>query len=113
VDSNKTRLFRLQANICKTMADPSRLMILHELTTSEKSVGQLVSLLELPQSNISRHLAVLREHDIVLSRREGTSIFYSLTSPKIAEACALVRGVLESNLARNQALAGLLNDTTK
>jgi DNA-binding transcriptional ArsR family regulator len=56
---------------------------------------------------------VLRENSIVHARREGTSIFYSLASPKIAEACALVRGMLEENLARNHELAGLLKDTSK
>ncbi len=108
MDEHQTKLFELQADICKTLSDRTRLMILHELQDGEVSVGQLAFRLELPQANISRHLAILREREIVVTRREGTTIFYSLADPKIAEACNLVRQVLEANLSRNQALASSL-----
>ncbi len=109
VEESKSYLFKLQADICKTLADPKRLMLLHELREGERSVGQLVSNLGVPQANVSRHLAILREHGLVLTRREGTSIYYRLASPKIAEACNLVREVLKSQFIRNQALASSLN----
>jgi len=86
------------------MADAKRLMILHELRDSEASVGQLVSSLGLPQSNVSQHLAILRERGIVTTRREGTTIYYKLANPKIGEACDLVREVLADQLSQNQAL---------
>ena len=108
IDEHMVQLFRLQADICKTLADPTRLMILHELKKGEMSVGQLTANLGMPQSNISRHLAVLRERDVVTARREGTTIYYALANPKIAAACDLVREVLESHLARNQSLANSL-----
>src|SRR3990172_6367576 len=95
IDENQAYIFKLQADICQTLADQTRLMILHELRNGEKSVGQLVSSLSLPQANVSRHLAILRERGIVLTRREGTNIYYRLSDPKIAEACDLVREVLE------------------
>ena len=116
VEESKTYLFKLQADICQTLADPKRLMLLHELREGEKSVGQLVSSLRLPQANVSRHLAILRERGIVLTRREGTTIYYSLASPKIAEACNLVREVLEGQLVRQQTLArsiGALGQSTR
>lgn len=109
MESHKTQLVKLQADICKTLADPNRLMIIHELREGEKSVGQLVSNLGLPQSNVSRHLAVLREGGIVLTRRDGTTIYYRLANPKIGRACDLVRDVLESRLAESQALVSSLN----
>jgi len=109
MDSKTVLLFKLQANICKTLADPNRLMIVHELRSGEKSVGQMVSQLGLHQSNVSRHLAVLRERDIVATRREGTTIYYRLANPTIAEACDLVRKVLAESLAHNQTLANSLN----
>lgn len=108
-DNRNSELFALQADICKTLADPTRLMILHELRDGELSVGELVSRLDVPQSNVSRHLAVLRDRSIVMTRRDGTTIYYRLASPKIAEACDLVREVLESTLERNHALAGSLS----
>ena len=104
IKESQVYLFKLQADICQTLADQTRLMILHELRDGEKSVGQLVSNLELPQANVSRHLAILRERGIVLTRRDGTSIYYSLSDPKIAEACDLVRQVLEGHLTRTRHL---------
>lgn len=104
-----TRIFELQADICKTMADPKRLMILHEIRGGEISVGQIASALGLPQANVSRHLAILRERGIVAPRREGTTIYYRLTNPKIGDACDLVREVLEGQLAHNRALASSLS----
>lgn len=108
IDESQVRLFKLQAEICKTMADVKRLMIIHELREGEISVGQLVTSLGLPQANVSQHLAILRERGIVSTRREGTSIYYSLANPKIAQACDLVREVLVDQLAENQALADSL-----
>jgi ArsR family transcriptional regulator, virulence genes transcriptional regulator len=105
----KNQLFQLQADICKTLADPSRLMMLYELKNGERSVGQLVTLLDLPQSNVSRHLAVLRERGLVVTRREGTTIYYNLADPKIAEACSMVREVLQSQLDHHQAMANSLS----
>lgn len=105
IEESEVYLFQLQADICQTLSDPKRLMLLHELREGEKSVGQLVSNLGLPQANVSRHLAILRERGIVLTRRQGTTIYYRLASPKIAEACNLVRDVLESQLVRSQTLA--------
>ncbi len=105
IDEYTAQLFKLQADICKTLADPTRLMILHELKRGEASVGHLTINLRLPQSNVSRHLAVLRERGVVTTRRDGTTIYYSLANPKIAEACDLVREVLEGHLRRSQKLA--------
>jgi DNA-binding transcriptional ArsR family regulator len=106
MDESIKHIFKLQSEICKTLADPKRLMILHELRDSEKSVGQLVSSLELPQSNISHHLSIMRERGIVTARRDGTTIYYRLASPKIGQACDLVQGVLKDQMSNMQSLAG-------
>ena len=105
LDDSKIQLFQHQASICKTLADAKRLMILHELRDGEMSVGQLASSLDLPQSNVSQHLAILRERGIVTTRRDGTTIYYKLANPKIGEACDLVREVLADQLSQNQVLA--------
>jgi DNA-binding transcriptional ArsR family regulator len=103
-DAGTIELFRLQADICKTLADPNRLMILHLLREGERSVSQIVSSLSLPQSNVSRHLAVLRERSLVETRRDGTTIYYRLGNQMIGEACDMVRNVLQSKLERDHAL---------
>jgi len=112
IDESKAQLFKHQAAICKTLADPKRLMILHELRDEEKSVSQIVSALGLPQANVSQHLAILRERGIVTTRRDGTTIYYKLANSKIGQACDLVREVLADQLSKNQVLARSLRRKT-
>ncbi len=98
-------LFKLKAELCKTFSDPKRLLIINKLRNCEKTVGDLARSLELNQSVVSRHLAILRSKGIVQPRREGTCVSYSLTDPKIGEACDLVHQVLLSQMEKNKELA--------
>lgn len=68
------------ANLLKSMSNESRLLILCNLAEGEKSVGELQNLVDLSQSALSQHLAVLRRDDLVTTRRSAQSIFYSLAS---------------------------------
>jgi ArsR family transcriptional regulator len=108
-DPAMREIFRLQAEICKTLADPNRLMLLHELREGERSVSQLMEMSGLPQSNVSRHLAVLRERSLVTTRREGTTIYYRMANEKIGQACDMVREVLQTHLTQNRSLANSIN----
>ncbi len=108
INQQKQQLFKMQAEICKALSDAKRLMIVHELRDGELSVGQLGARLELPQANVSQHLAIMRKHGVVNTRREGTTIYYGLASCKIGEACDMVRGVLMEQLSSNRELSQLL-----
>ena len=55
------QLQELHARVCKAIADPKRLMIINELRDRELSVGDICDALDLGQSNVSQHLAILRE----------------------------------------------------
>ena len=68
------------AKLLKSMSNESRLLILCNLVEGEKSVGELQSLVDLSQSALSQHLAVLRRDRIVSTRRNAQSIFYRLES---------------------------------
>ena len=68
------------ANLLKSMSNELRLLILCNLAEGEKSVGELQDLVELSQSALSQHLAVLRRDGLVTTRRSAQSIFYSLAS---------------------------------
>ena len=98
-------LYKLQAELCKTFADPKRLIIISELRNGEKSVGELVEVLQSPQAVVSRHLAILRHRGVVQTRREGLNIYYSLTNPRIVEACDISRQILLEQVARNKKIA--------
>ena len=101
-------LYELKAGLCKTFSDPKRLIIISELRGGEKQVGDLAKTLGIPHAVVSRHLSVLRNRGVVSPRREGKNVYYSLTDPKIAEACDLVHEVLIDQIAKNGELAARL-----
>ena len=68
--------------LMKTLGHKDRLMILCHLVVSEKSVGQLANLLDIPQSPLSQHLARMRQEALVKTRREAQTIYYSIASPE-------------------------------
>ena len=97
----------MHAEVCKTLGSPVRIEILNALRDGEKTVGQLSGELELKQANVSQHLAVLRQRRVVTTRKEGTSIYYGVSNPKIIQACQLMRDVLLEQLKEAQKLTVL------
>ena len=87
-------LNQLHASVCKGLADPKRLLIINALRDGEMSVGEICEELELPQANVSQHLAIMRERGLVNARKDGQFVFYSLTTMKIVEAVDLLRQVM-------------------
>ena len=98
-------LYELHASICQTLANSKRLEIIDRLRDGEKSVTELAGAMEISQSNLSQHLAVMRQKGIVIPRREGLSIYYRLSNPKIIKACDLMRQVLLEHLEAGAELA--------
>jgi DNA-binding transcriptional ArsR family regulator len=98
-------LYKLKARLCKTFSDPKRLIILDSLRYGEKSVGELVQMLDTNQAIVSRQLAILRDRGIVTSRREGTTVYYSLTDPRICDACDVVHEILLNQMEKNKEMA--------
>ncbi len=64
--------------LMRTLGHKGRLMVLCQLASSEKSVGELSDSLGIPQSPLSQHLARMRKEGLVKTRRETQTIFYSL-----------------------------------
>jgi len=69
--------------LLRTLANPDRLLLLCQLSQGEKSVGELESLLEIQQPTLSQQLGVLRQEDLVHTRRAGKQIYYSVKDPKV------------------------------
>ena len=86
--------FRLHAEMCKVLTDPKRLMILQALRVRERSVGDLAEMVGMSLPNTSQHLSVMRHAGLVATRRGGTTIFYSLAEPRIAQACDIVHQIV-------------------
>lgn len=109
VSEEEARLWEMQADICQTLANPKRLQILNLLKEGEMSVGAMVEALGVAKANLSQHLGVMRQKGILVTRREGTSIFYRLATPHIAEACKIMRLVLlEALTARGELSRSLI-----
>src|ERR1035438_5826569 len=98
-------IYELQAEISKTLAHPLRLALLHVLKDGEKTVNELVDILGASQSNISQHLALMRQRQIVKTRKEGSAVYYRVSSPKISQACDIMREVLMEQLVQKQEVA--------
>ena len=94
VPDTAKELYRLHASVCKGLADPKRLLIINALRNGERTVTDLCTELDLPQANLSQHLAILREKGLVSARRDGQFSYYSLTSPKTLAAVDLLREVM-------------------
>jgi ArsR family transcriptional regulator len=95
--------------VFKTLADPTRVRILRLLEQQELIVGELMEILGMAQSRVSRHLAILREAGLLSDRRDGTFVAYRFMLPDDGpwhDAWALVRNSLagDPTAARDDAL---------
>src|SRR3989338_3627997 len=99
------RIFEMHAEVCKSMANPTRLRIMSLLRGGEKSVKELKKQLELPKANLSQHLGILRQRGIISSRRAGLNIYYKVTNPKMIKACEILREVLFELMQESEKLA--------
>lgn len=87
--------YRRQARVLKALANESRLLIVDRLARGDCSAGDLTQLIGLDQTTVSKHLAVLRAHGIVESRREGTVVIYRLLTPCVVNFLSCAAQVLE------------------
>ncbi|HEX8048303.1 sulfite-sensing transcriptional repressor BigR [Rhizobium sp.] len=81
------------ASLLKTLAHPVRLILACTLAEGEYSVGELEERLDIHQPTLSQQLGVLREADVVETRREAKQIFYRLTEEKAAQLIQALYGI--------------------
>ena len=97
-DVSRINLSELQSRalrasgLLKAMSNPVRLLVLCQLAEGEKSVGELEGVVDVSQSALSQHLALLRSRGLVKFRREGQTLFYSLNG---REAPALLAALYQ------------------
>src|SRR5437763_3748905 len=98
-------LRQFKADIFQALAHPTRIAIVEMLRDGEVSAGAIFERLGVEQANASQHLAVLRAKRIVLNRKEGNQVFYSIRSPLLIEVLDVIRRYFEEHL--EEALAML------
>ena len=84
-----------RARVMKALAHPSRLFIVDELSRGERCVCDLTEMVGADVSTVSKHLAVLRAHDIVEDRRAGNVVYYKLLTPCVCKFFACATQVLK------------------
>ena len=92
-------LYKVKAELFKTLAHPARIRVLELLVAGEKSVAELLPEVGLESSNLSQQLGELRRAGVVDAIRDGNTVIYSLASPDIAELLQVARKVLTGVLS--------------
>jgi ArsR family transcriptional regulator len=89
---------QLHADFCSALADSTRLVLLYSLADAPKTVSELTQELELPQPTISRHLKILRDRGLVLARRQGMTVLYTLSDQRILDALDILRSIMRDRI---------------
>ncbi len=74
----------------KALADPTRREILRLLRRGEMTAGELAERFDMAKPSVSHHFAVLKQADLIMSRREGQQIYYSLNTTVVEDLMAVV-----------------------
>jgi ArsR family transcriptional regulator len=100
-------LYQLKAEFFKTLGHPARIRVLELLSEREHAVAEMLPQVGIEPAHLSQQLAVLRRANLVASRKQGSTVYYSLTSPQVAELLAVARQILTGVLSGQ---AELLHD---
>lgn len=97
-------LRRFKAQIFQALAHPTRIAVVEALRDGEVSAGALLAQLQIEQANLSQHLAVLRAKHVVVSRKDGNQVHYTLRDPVLVQVLDLLKQYFNAHLAENIAL---------
>ncbi len=98
----------IKAELFKAMASPARIRVLELLAEGERSVGDMQPFVGLELSHLSQQLGVLRRAGLVVSRKEGSQVFYAVRNDLVVELLAVAKRFLLSSLAEtSKMLSGL------
>lgn len=103
-------LRRFKADIFQALAHPTRIAIIEMLGDRELSAGDLIEKLGMEQANISQHLAVLRSRQLVVNRKAGNQVFYSVRDPILLEVLALMRSYFQKHLTEALTMLGEMSE---
>src|SRR5438309_8057287 len=84
----------LKAELFRALAHPARIRVLEVLAEGERSVGEMQPLVGIESSHLSQQLGVLRRAGLVVTRKEGSSVYYAIRDPDLVELLAVAKRVL-------------------
>lgn len=88
------QLFKFQEEVFKALAHSRRLEIIHLLRDQELSVSEIYFMLDLPQANVSQHLKILKEQNIVKTKKEGKKVTYKISRPEFLKIADMIRELI-------------------
>lgn len=97
-------LRQFKAEFFQALAHPTRIAIVDELRGGELAAGGLVERLGLEQANLSQHLAILRARQIVVTRKAGNQVFYSVRDPLLFKVLDLMRRYFQKQVTESMAV---------
>jgi DNA-binding transcriptional ArsR family regulator len=109
-DTSERSIFEIQADLCRCMSSAVRIEIVHCLREGPRRVSEIARLTGHPQSMISRHLGMLRNGGVVISKHHAQEVIYQIANPKIVEICNLMREVLSEESSHRVKLIGGLQE---
>ncbi|WP_278263149.1 metalloregulator ArsR/SmtB family transcription factor [Nocardia sp. AG03] len=89
----------MKADFFKTLGHPVRIRVLELLSEREHAVSEMLPEVGVEAANLSQQLAILRRAGLVTARREGLSVTYELTSPRVKELLIVARAILTGVVA--------------
>ncbi|MHB1017037.1 MAG: ArsR/SmtB family transcription factor [Coriobacteriia bacterium] len=107
---DQSEFFCLHSDLCKTLANAKRQMILNALREGESTVTEIQERTSIPQATLSQHLAILRSSGVVRTRREGNRVFYAITNSKIIQAFDLITEVMKDIIGDRKDVAEGVNE---
>jgi DNA-binding transcriptional ArsR family regulator len=107
--AGESLVFKVKADLLKSLAHPSRLAILEYLKGKEASVGEMVANIGLEQSCLSKHLSVLRQSGILSSRQEKVTVYYSVRDKDIFLVLRTISGILMKKFREGEDLLAHLS----
>ena len=105
-------LYQAKAEFFKTLGHPARIRILELLSERDHAVHELRDRIAIEPSNLSQQLAVLRRTSLVVSRREGTEVVYSVSVPEVRDLLLAARRILSGIIAQQGVLESELSAPT-
>ena len=98
MDSNLKELATKRADLCKLFGNASRILILWSISDHERPVSEIADEVGTTLQNISQHLSLLKEHNIVSARRDGQTIYYRIAENEWLKECPILAKPLVGEL---------------
>ncbi|HVJ08726.1 MAG TPA: metalloregulator ArsR/SmtB family transcription factor [Acidisarcina sp.] len=108
-----SELSQFKAEFFKALSHPLRIRILDELRNGEAGVNELSSRLDVEQSTLSQHLALLRARDLVVARKNGLNVFYSVRDKDIFRLLDVARKIFNTRLVGVRNMLSQMETTSK